>query len=273
MMTTIKITSSTNPKIKQVVRLRDRKARDETGLSMVEGVREVTRAREAGVAFQEIYFCPELLEKYSPSDLVQKIAGKDSKTFEVSAEVFEKISFGERREGVVALFQPVYKNFKDLKIGRESVMMVLEEIEKPGNLGAILRTCDGAGIHALFIADEKTDLYNPNIIRASMGTVFFVPVIRARAQDILQFLKSNKVCLIASSPNAGTVYSDQKFSFPLALALGSEQKGLSEFWINHADAVIKIPMKGKADSLNVSNTAAILAYECLRQLRRSTQIA
>ena len=144
-------------------------------------------------------------------------------------------------------------------------MVVVEGIEKPGNLGAVLRTCDGAGVDGLFVCDAALDIYNPNVVRSSIGTIFSVPVIQDSSGEILSFLKKNNLKICIASPQAKTLYTDVNFNIPLAVVVGSEQKGLSDFWKSRADVQAKIPMHGKADSLNVSATTAIFIYEALRQ--------
>ncbi len=261
-----KITSLTNPKIKHAVQLRKRKQRDEEGLTIVEGVREITRAHEAGVPFKELYFCPELLEDSKEvGALIKALESQKVSIYETVLTVFEKLSYGERLEGVLALCTPERLSFDDLPSKKPGLFIVVESVEKPGNLGAILRTCDGAGVDGVIICDGKTDIYNPNVIRSSLGAIFSVKVVVSSNEETLQFLRSKNIEVCATLPLAKKVYTKTQLTNPLAVVVGSEQNGLTDFWVQNADLTVKIPMKGRADSLNVSASAAILLYEAIRQ--------
>ena len=251
------ITSVSNPHIKKVLQLRERKARYECGLTIIEGVREVSCALAAGLKPQELFVCPEFFHDRGEAGLVGKI-GKSATVFEVSKKVFEKISYGERHEGVLAVGQPQAVALHGLKLSSVPFVVIVESVEKPGNLGAILRTCDAAGVEALILCDPATDLYNPNIIRSSLGTIFSVPTVTASLEETKQFLNTNKIKICAAAPQAVQVYTGADLRGALAIVLGSEQKGLTDFWLKNSSLQVKIPMRGKADSLNVSNTAAIL---------------
>ena len=265
-MTHKKITSLTNSGIKRVVQLRDRKTRLTTGLTIVEGVREITQAQEAGVVFKELYMCQELLVSTKISDIAAT-SGRNSKVpvYEISKAIFSKIAYGDRAEGVLAVCAPATISFKDLSKKRQPLYVIVEGVEKPGNLGAILRTCDAAGVDGVIVCDGKTDIYNPNVIRASLGVVFSVKVIVSSNNEAIKFLRSQNVMVCATWPKAKMLYTKIKFNNALAIVVGSEQNGLSKFWNQHADYKVKIPMNGRADSLNVSATTAILLYEIIRQ--------
>lgn len=187
---------------------------------------------------------------------------------EVSDKVMGKLAYGERHESIIALAKTPVLTLKDLKLSNHPLIVVLESLEKPGNLGAILRTCDGVGVEAVLVCDPKTDIYNPNVIRSSTGVVFSIPVVCATYEGIFSFLRSKKIKICASQPQGQKLYTQADFKGSWALVLGSEDKGLSEVWSTCADVTVKIPMKGHADSLNVSISAAIILYEALRQ--RST---
>ncbi len=265
----MKITSPTNPKIKELVKLRDHRARTQSGLTLIDGIREVRASIEAGVPLTEVYICPELYEKQSRgnvADIILKpLNAKRIAICEVTEEVFEKIAFGDRLEGVIAVGKPQHKKLSDIKVTPKSFFMITEKIEKPGNLGAILRTCDAVGIDALFVSDPATDIFNPNVIRASVGTVFSMPIIQANAEEIQAFLQKSGVRIFATTPSAKTIYTSADFKGKIAIVVGSEKEGLSDFWFKAADEKIVIPMKGQADSLNTSVAAALVAYEALRQ--------
>ena len=260
-----KITSAVNVRVKSVLALRERKEREETGLMIVEGVREIARARTAGIVFKEIYLCPDFLSKDDGEKLIREIGPENVITFETTREVFKKISFGEREEGALAVCRQPKWALSDLKLSKNPFLVIVESVEKPGNLGAILRTCDGAGADGLILSDRLTDCFNPNVVRASLGTVFSVKVVESSNERALQFLKENGIKAWAASPEAKNIYTRVGWHMPLAIVLGNEQKGLSDFWMRNCDFIVKIPMRGLADSLNVSSTAAILIYEALRQ--------
>lgn len=256
------ITSLTNPKIKRVVRLKNHRLREKSGLTVVEGYREIDRALEAGVKFQELYVC----EGYEiPATCSRNLKVSGACLYETSKSVYAKIAYGDRKEGILGIGQPRAFLLDDLVLSKMPLVLVVEGIEKPGNLGAILRTADGAGIDGVIVCDEKTDLYNPNVIRASLGTVFSVKAVVSSTQETFDFLKAKNIRIYASSPHAKTIYTKVDMNIPLAVVVGAEQAGLTDFWQRHADRMVKIPMKGAADSLNVSISAAILIYEALRQ--------
>lgn len=259
------ITSFQNPQIKKVIRLRDRKEREDTGLMIVEGAREVLRAKEAQINFQELYICRDFLSRFMDDALLKSVEHNVTAVFELSKDIFSKISFGERREGIIAVCPQPQWTLNDFKLSQDPLVVVVEGIEKPGNLGAVLRTCDGAGVDGLLVCDAALDIYNPNAVRSSIGTIFSVPVISNSSGEILSFLKKNNLKICIASPQAKTIYTNVNFNIPLAVVVGSEQKGLSDFWKNRADVQAKIPMRGKADSLNVSATTAIFIYEVIRQ--------
>jgi len=264
----MKISSLTNPKIKKIVRLKTKKARQESGLAVIDGIQEVIRAQEAGIPFEELFYCPTYLERFSDSDLLGKMQKWSKSVFEVTEAVFQKMSYGDRNEGVLALIKPFESSLAQISKAVNGLYLIVDKLEKPGNLGAIIRTCDAAGVAALLVSDPATDLFNPNVIRASLGTVFSVPVICADSAEIQAFLKSQDIRVLASSPMAQTDYTQAVYSSPVAIVIGSEHEGLSSNWIDYADEGIKIPMLGKGDSLNASVSAAILIYEALRQIRR-----
>ncbi len=260
-----RITSFHNPHLKEVQRLRESKSRKSTGLSLVEGLREVSLAKKAGVSFKKLFICPEIIKSYQEEGLVEGFEAEGISIVEISKEIFAKISFGDRMEGMLAVCQPPILRLEDLKLKKNSLLVIVEGVEKPGNLGAILRTCDGAGVDGLLVCDGQTDLYNPNVIRASIGTVFSLPTVQTTNEAALKFFKDRKVKMCATTPQTEKFYTQVNFRIPIAIVLGSEEKGLSEFWLKNADMKVKIPLRGIADSLNVSTTAGIIIYEVLRQ--------
>ncbi len=261
-----KITSPTNPHVKEIVRLRTGKDRKNTGVTIVDGTREILRALENGVKFREFYVCPELLARDEDEKQLQtKLSESKVPVFEVAKIVFAKIAYGDRQEGILGICETPKRSLMDLRLRSNPLVVVIEHVEKPGNLGAILRTCDAAGVSGVLVCDSQTDLYNPNVIRASVGTIFTVNTLQCSNDEALRFLKNKGIRIYAASPQAQTVYTRADLAGAVAFVLGSEEKGLSDFWKNNADARVRIPMFGSADSLNVSTSAAILVYEALRQ--------
>ncbi len=255
-----KITSVHNQLIKQAIGLRESPGRREAKMTIIDGTREIMRALEAGVALERVFFVQGRQDQ-----LVRQLSGQGIEAIEVSAQVMEKLDYGQRHEGIVALGHTPYRALKDLKLSSQPLVVVLESLEKPGNLGAILRTCDGVGIEAVLVCDPQTDVYNPNVIRSSTGVIFKVPVVCAQAEEIFSFLKSRKIKICATTPAASKLYTHADFKGAWAVVLGSEEAGLSDFWLLAAHVTVKIPMNGIADSLNVSISAAVILYEILRQ--------
>jgi len=260
-----KITSVTNPRIKTIVHLRDSHKRKKKNCILVEGYREVCCALEAKVVLREIYLCPELLDDSQKSRIDKIKSSLNTPVYETTRKVFSQISYGERLEGILAVGEPPQHSFDEFKSKKDFLFIVVEGVEKPGNLGAILRTCDGAGVDGIIVCDNQTDIYNPNVIRSSLGTIFSKKVIKSSPEDAFQFLKSNNVKICATLPQAQKIYTQANLVGSLAIVVGSEHAGLSDFWIRHADECVRIPMIGKADSLNVSASTAILIYETIRQ--------
>lgn len=259
------MTSLKNPRVRNVIELRERKNRDAAGLTIVEGWREVSCAWEAKAEFTGLFVCPDFFSGQTEENFIKEAENRKVPVIETDKQVFSKISFGDRKEGLLAVCRPKQAALSSLKLSKNPFLVIVEQVEKPGNLGAIMRTCDAAGVDALIVTDAATDLYNPNVIRASLGTVFSLAVISCSNEEVLRFLKEKKIRSCATLPGAQTLYTKEKSDVPLAVVLGSEEKGLSGFWTKNADAKVKIPMAGLADSLNVSTTAAIVIYEVIRQ--------
>ena len=258
-----KLTSTQNPKIKRIVQLSTKaKERKFANIIVIEGFREIKMALEAGFEVTELYFCREL-------DTQQSIAGwlSNSKlhTTEVSKNVFEKVAYRENSDGLIALAKPVYLSLEEVKLSHTPLILVLESVEKPGNLGALLRTADAGLIDAVVVCDPQTDIYNPNVIRSSLGCIFTNRVITCSTIDAIQYFKKNNIKTFAAALTGKTFYHETDLTCPAAIVMGTEANGLTENWLNNANEVIKIPMRGKVDSLNVSVSAAILIFEALRQ--------
>lgn len=258
------ITSEVNSRVKQVVKLREHKERLDKNLIIVEGMREIEQALKAKFSFRECYVCQDLKKQARPL-LTELARQKEIEIFEIPDNVYQKISYGESRDGILAVCQPRHKTCQEITLSAKPLVLVIESIEKPGNLGAILRTADAAGMDAIFCCDLKTDIFNPNIIRSSLGAVFALNVVVADRGEVSRFLTDAQLKVAVSSPHAKTVYTKLDFNQPVAIVVGSEDKGVSDYWLDLADYKMKIPMRGQADSLNVSASTAIILYEAVRQ--------
>lgn len=259
------IASLQNPKIKHLVRLKDRRARDETGLFLIEGFRELSRALLGDFPLQALFFCPELFLGSSEHELIKKALAKGAKLFQVAPPVFEKISYRDRPDGLLALAAQWHKDLSALPLTANPLILIAEAIEKPGNLGTMLRSSDAVHADAVIVCDRCTDIFNPNVVRASVGTLFTIPVLEEKSEPVLRFLKERNIQIVAATPHAEQVYTEADLSGPVAIVVGTEQIGLSEYWMSQADIQVSIPMLGIADSLNVATAATLLLYEALRQ--------
>ncbi|HSX25714.1 MAG TPA: RNA methyltransferase [Chlamydiales bacterium] len=256
----MKITSLQNPRIKEAVKLRDRRAREESQQFLIEGYRELKRAVDAGRKVETLFYCPELFLGENERELIAKAGGE---ALECTGDVFAKISYRDRPDGLLAIAPQLHLRLSDLKLPKVPFLVVAESIEKPGNLGTILRSCDAAGVHAVIVCDPTTDIHNPNVVRSSVGTLFTVPVIEANSEETVQFLKQRGIAIVAATPHAKLEYTEADLKVPVAIAVGTEQYGLSETWMK--DIAVRIPMFGVADSLNVASATTILLYEVVRQ--------
>lgn len=266
-MTGPELTSTANPRVRAVVRLRDRRERDATGLALVDGVREIGRAMDAGVEIVEIFASPSLATAAEARTLLARVAAANHRTTEVSEPVLVRIAFGDRTDGIVAVIRMPRPTLAHVRLpsAPSPLIAVVEGVEKPGNLGAILRSADGAGVDAVIAADPRTDLANPNVIRASLGTIFARPVVAASTADTLAWLRGSGVTIVAARVDGATDYAAQDFRGPVAIVLGAEAEGLTPAWLAPDIRPVRLPMRGVADSLNVSATAAVLFYEARRQ--------
>jgi TrmH family RNA methyltransferase len=259
------ITSLQNPRIKRLVRLRDRRARDEERAFLVEGYREVRRALERKVALEGLYFSRDWFLGENEPALLAEAEAAGAALFELSKEAFAKVAYRERPDGILAVAPQWRRALSDIPLPPEPFILVVEAIEKPGNLGTILRSADAAGCHAVIVCDPVTDLFNPNVVRASTGVLFSVPCVVEEGPAVLAWLRAGKVRTVATTPGARDLYTDSDLTGPLAVIMGSEQYGLSEFWLKNADQPVRIPMAGQADSLNVAMAALITLFEAVRQ--------
>jgi RNA methyltransferase, TrmH family len=260
-----KISSLQNPRIKQLVKLRDRRPRDEAGVFLVEGYREIRRALEKQIALTELYFSPEWFLGENEPALLAQAEGAGAKLFELSKEAFAKIAYRERPDGLLAVAPQWKRSLEELSLAASPFLLVVEAIEKPGNLGTILRSADAAGCDAVIVCDPVTDIFNPNVVRASTGVLFSVPLVVEEGARVLTWLKGKGIRTVTTTPAAETLYTAADLRGPLAIIMGSEQYGLSDFWLENADLPVRIPMAGQADSLNVAMATIITLFEAVRQ--------
>jgi TrmH family RNA methyltransferase len=260
-----RLTSTANPRVKAAVRLRDRRERERTGFTVVDGVREIRRALEAGVAIEEAFLCTPLLRGADARLAVALLRERGVPPWETSEVVFERLAFGERAEGIVVVARVPETRLDRLAVPEDALVVVIEGVEKPGNLGAILRSADGAGADAIIAASPRTDPFNPNVIRASAGTVFAIPLAAASTDEAIAWLRERRFRIVAARVDAAIAYTDVDLRGPLAIAFGSEADGLTGAWAAADIEPVRLPMLGIADSLNVSATAAVLLYEARRQ--------
>jgi len=261
------ISSTKNQRIVDTIKLRERKEREAQGRFGVEGERETLRALKSHYHLLEIFYCQNRLSDEMEKTVSNIIKEKKTQYFEVSENVFSKLVLREDSGGVWSVFESKNNDINKVDIEKFNFFLILENVENPGNLGAILRSADAVGVHAVVLTGEKIcDIYNPNTIRASIGTVFSTPIITASAEEIISLRREKKIQIIGAALSKNSVsYTSINYRKPVAIMMGSESQGLSSFWLKNCDALVKIPMKGMADSLNVSSAAAVLLYEVLKQ--------
>ena len=257
------ITSRQNSRVKEAAKLRDARQRKKQDRFVIDGVREIGRALDAGIEVDEAFLCPV----HCTCDAAKVVATRfaPAATFEVTPEVFEKLNFGDRTDGIVVAAKTPQRTLDQLQLPERPIIAVLAGLEKPGNVGAILRTADGAGVDAVIVADAATDLFNPNTIRASAGTVFGRNIVTATTEEAIAHLRDWHLPIIATRPQATQLYTEVDYHGGAAIVLGSEAHGLSPQWQQTDMQGVQLNMAGIADSLNVSVTAGILFYEAQRQ--------
>jgi TrmH family RNA methyltransferase len=260
-----KITSLQNPRVKQLVRLRERRERDEAGVFLVEGYREIRRALEKNIALAEIYYAPDWFLGENEPALIEQARAAGAHVFELSKDAFAKVAYRERPDGLLAVAPQWKRSLADLVLKPDPFLLVVESIEKPGNLGTILRSADAAGCDAVILCDAVTDIFNPNVVRASTGVLFSVPVVVSDSATVHAWLREKGIRTAATTPHTDNIYTNTDLRGPLAVVMGSEQYGLSEFWMKGADVLVRIPMAGQADSLNVAMATIITLFEAVRQ--------
>jgi len=275
-MSDLVITSAANPRLRSLVALRRRRVREEERSTLVEGYEELSLALAAGVVPSVAYVCPEL---FSPAgragsqdigvqdDLVADLRRHGVQIIRLSRTAFEKVAYREGPDGLIAVVDDVARDLAGLSVGGADLILLCQGIEKPGNLGAMLRTADAAGADAVVAADPVTDWGNPNVVRASKGTVFAVPVASATTDEAVAWLRDNDVALVVSTPDTDADYTDADYTSRVAIAVGAEKHGADDVLLAAAAQRVRIPMAGRANSLNVAASAAILLYEAVRQRR------
>jgi TrmH family RNA methyltransferase len=256
----IRITSPQNPKIKTLLALEKARERKEQQRFVIEGQKEIALALEAGYRINSLFFCDEIISAEAALQLVD-----DRLLIPVSREVFNRLVVRENSGGMLAVAEMRTHRLQDLVLSKNPLVLVLESVEKPGNLGAILRTADAAGVDAVICCDPQTDFYNPNVIRSSLGCVFTMPIASASSDETISWLKMNSIAIYCTYLQASKPYTETDFTNASAIVMGTEATGLSPLWVQHADANIIIPMHGKIDSMNVSTAAAVVVFEARRQ--------
>ncbi len=263
-MTEPAITSAKNPHVRAAAALRDRHERDDAGVTLVDGARELVRALAGGAEIVEVFVDQDRLG-FEGAGAVEEARRRGAGIVGVSGPVLDRLAYGDRAEGLVAVVRIPGTALVGLRLPADALVVVLEGVEKPGNLGAVLRTADAAGVDAVIAADPRTDLFNPNAIRASLGTIFAVPLAAGPSATVRDDLVGRGLRLVAARVDAGTPYTDVDLRGPVAVVLGSEADGLTGAWSGPGVLPVRLPMLGVADSLNVSVTAAVLLYEARRQ--------
>jgi TrmH family RNA methyltransferase len=261
------IQSRQNPRVQALARLRDRAEREARGLFLVEGLRELSRALERQVAVTEVYFCPAMFRGSEAAELVTRSRLAGLACCELGEAAFEKVSGREGPDGLLGVAKIWQRALTDLKLTAAPLLLVAESVEKPGNLGALLRTADSAGCDALIICDPITDIFNPNVVRSSQGALFSMPVAVGTSAEVVAWMKAQGIQSLATTPAATKSFWDVDMRRPSALLLGSEKDGLSDFMLSAANEKISIPQAGLSDSLNVSMAAGIVLFEAVRQRR------
>ena len=261
------ITSMQNPRLKALAKLKKRQSRDAAGLFLVEGYRELKRAIDGGVKVQTLLYSEELFLGENEPALIEAAKKGGAELLSIGAQPFSKLSYRDRPDGLIGVASMMHVKLIDICFSKEKppFLLIAEAIEKPGNLGSILRSADAAGVDGVIVCDRCTDIYNPNVVRSSVGTLFTQSVVEASTEETFSFLRQHQIQVLAATPAATLEFTKAPLQGAVALAVGTEQLGLSEKWLKGADICVRIPMLGVADSLNVSAATTLLLYEVLRQ--------
>ena len=256
-----KITSTQNPKVKSLLALEKPRERRKQQLFIIEGKKEIGLALEAGYKIGNLFFCDEIVTRAE----LEEFPLEDKLLIPVSKEVFDKIAIRESTGGLLAVAEQKTHRLEDIKLKSNPLILILEGVEKPGNLGAVLRTADAANVDAVIICDPQTDFYNSNVIRSSVGCVFTRQIAASSSEETIAWLKKNNISIFCTYLKASKPYHQTDFTKPSAIVMGTEATGLSDIWVKNSTTNIIIPMLGKIDSMNVSNATAVVVYEAMRQ--------
>ncbi len=267
----LEITSMTNARVKTAVKLRRRSHRDKLDQMLIEGYREIRRALHNHHRLETLFFCESLFQGTNNEALLQDAKSTGTELIQCPSSVFNKMSYRDGPDGLLAIAPQVHRTLSDIPLDadRAPFVVIAEAIEKPGNLGTILRSSDATGVDAVIVCDRCTDINNPNVVRASVGTLFSLPVIETSSEEALEWLKANGIKTVAATPHTENLYSKVDLTQGVAVVVGTEQYGLSETWLNASEIKVCIPMLGQADSLNVASATTILLYEVVRQRAES----
>jgi len=263
------ISSSQNQRVKEVVHLRRRRERDKQNRMLIEGYRQLLRAYENDYPVDELFICRDLFQGPNEEFLIEGFSARGTSIIETAETPFCRMAYRDRPEGLLGVAPQVRKGLGDLQYDNAPFFLVAESIEKPGNLGTILRSVDAAGADGVIMCDSCTDLYNPNVVRASVGTLFTVQVAESTTDETVEWMRENGVVPVLASPHAEVFYTEVDLTRPVAFVVGTEQYGLSEKWMRQEGIRCRIPMHGQADSLNVASTVTLLLYETVRQRQMS----
>ncbi|MEZ4615421.1 MAG: RNA methyltransferase [Caldilineaceae bacterium] len=261
----MRITSLQNPRIKNVVKLHQHRQRRRQGRFLIEGYRALWYAAEQGYPIEEVYRCPPLYFGKNEDALLDRLAAGGAQIMEVTEEVFLKMAVRGRPEGLLAVAPQCHRTLLEHQPPPHAFYLIAEAVEKPGNLGTLLRSADGAGASGVIVCDPCTDIWHPDVVRGSVGAFFTMPLFECKSQTVLSWCRAHGIQMLAATPQAETLYTAVDMTGPVAIAVGTEQYGLSETWLTAADCQIKLPMLGTANSLNVAVAATLLLYEVVRQ--------
>jgi len=255
------ITSQQNPKIKNVLALEKARERNQQNVFILEGIKELSLAIEGKYVIDTVFFCPQIISV----ETILKVVREENLLIPVQQNVFEKIAYRDSTGGIIAIVQQKKHTLENIQLRKNPLVLILESVEKPGNLGAVLRTADAANIDAVIICDPQTDFYNPNVIRSSVGCIFTTQIASSTSHETIAWLNKHEINIFATSLESSTPYHKIDFTKPSAIIMGTESTGLSDTWIRVATSSVIIPMRGKIDSMNVSNAAAVIVFEACRQ--------
>jgi len=263
------VSSAQNPTFKHVQKMSKPRYRRESGEMLVEGYREILRAMDNHHPVLQLFICPDFFLGTNEANLIERVQMQGGRIVRFDAELFQRMSYRDRPDGLIALCPHISLHLNDLVLPENPLLLVAVSIEKPGNLGTMIRSADAAGVHAVLVCDRNTDIHNPNVVRASVGTLFSLPVVECEGHAARTWLHDKNITPVATTPSATLLHFHADLAGPIALILGSEQFGLDQDWLSSIQTHIRIPMEGQCDSLNVSSAGSLVLYEALRQRKYS----